>query len=148
LGWFQQLPSLHFTQLSSKNGLFELFCRFGAPGQGRLGININRHADAMPALIGCDLGSTPASWPREAWVLRKTWNVAHCSPTFFSRGSKCLLHRLSLHNGVDGFSEANTHAFGLSGTSSIHSFRLAAVLGGMATVRAELAVFGVSMSPR
>jgi hypothetical protein len=59
LGEFSKLPSLHFTQLSGENGFFELFCRFGTPGQGGLGINTNRHADAMPALVGCDLGIDP-----------------------------------------------------------------------------------------
>ena len=59
LGNHQQLPSLHFTQLSGKNGVFELFCRFGAPGQGGLGIYINRHADAVAALVGGDFRIDP-----------------------------------------------------------------------------------------
>src|ERR1039457_7326044 len=55
----QQLPSLHFTQLSGEHSVFELFCRLGAPGQGGLCIHINRDTNAMPALVGCDLGIDP-----------------------------------------------------------------------------------------
>ena len=70
------------------------------------------------------------------------------SPTVSSLGFMCRHQTLSLHIGVAGFSEANTQASGLSGTSSIHSLKHLAVFGGMATVRVELVVFGVSMSPR
>src|ERR1039457_844539 len=55
----QQLPSLHFTQLSGEHSVFELFCRLGAPGQGGLGIDINRHTDTMPALVSRDFGIDP-----------------------------------------------------------------------------------------
>ena len=37
-------------QQAARNGR-----RFGAPGHGRLGVNVNRHANAVPALVGRDL---------------------------------------------------------------------------------------------
>ncbi len=58
-GIHQQLPSSHFTQLSGENGIFELFCRFGAPGQGRRGVNVNRHADPVATLVSRDFGIDP-----------------------------------------------------------------------------------------
>lgn len=39
--------------------VFELFCRFGAPGQGGLGVHINRNADAVAPLAGGDLRIDP-----------------------------------------------------------------------------------------
>ena len=35
---------------------FEPLERFGAPGQGRLGVNVNRDADAMAALVSRNFG--------------------------------------------------------------------------------------------
>ena len=60
---------------SGENCVFELFRRFGAPGHGRLGVNINRHAYAMPALVGRDL------WI-DLGIISRDWHVfcAHLNP--------------------------------------------------------------------
>ena len=81
LGVLQQLLSLHVTQLSSKNGFFGLFCRFGAPGQSRLGINIDRHSDAMPALVSGDFGVNPGIVARTGMGSAQHLKLAHSSPT-------------------------------------------------------------------
>ena len=60
----------------------------------------------------------------------------------------CLRQTLSRHMGVAGFSEAKTQASGCFATSSIQACSCLAVFGGMAAVRVEEFVFGVSMSPR
>jgi hypothetical protein len=46
------------------------------------------------------------------------------------------------------FSDAKTHESGFLSTTVIHSRSWLAVFGGMATVRLDVVVFGVLISPR
>ena len=55
---FQQLRKIAkifhfiFTPLSGKNTVFKLLCHFGPPGKTDLRVNIQRHPNSMPALVG------------------------------------------------------------------------------------------------
>ena len=145
----QQLPSLHFTQLSGENGVFELFCRFGAPGQGGLGIDVNRHADTMPALVGCDLGINPGVMAETGMGSAQHLKIRPAEPDSCRAGASCADTRRYPSTSAWTGSPKRIPMPWVSclPAPSIPSSWLA-VFGGMATVRVELSVFGVSMSPR
>ena len=99
-----------------------------------LRVDIERHADAMPALVSrylrIDLGFMAETGMRSPEHLK----IRPAKPDRLPAWASCSVPDVIPPHGLCGFSEANTHASGCLPTSSIHSRSSLAVCEGMPTV--------------
>ena len=103
-----------------------------------LRININRHADAMPALVGRDLRIDPGLVAETGMGPPQHLKICPAKTDRLRAWASCAgTRRYPSTWALPGSPKRIPTPSGLSPTSSIHSFSCLAVFGGMATVRRE-----------